>query len=838
MKLIYEREGERIAYPVAEGEMFIGRKDYCDLCFPDASVSKRHVRIVRDGSRIELYDAGSRNGTLVNGQTVDRCDLSHGDVIQVGKITLKVSRDGGGDDGVRVERPNPKRDDSFRDFDDFDDGKSGAPRGASGARRSRDEEESEEPRARPTTGASRSVEEPAAAASPKASGVAELQPEESGSVKLVCATFVITAGEGKGQTFELTEEKPVTIGTKEENTIAIHGEGISRYHAEVVCENGAWVLKDLGSRNGTFVAGRKVDLHELAPGDEVQIGTVTLRFEQREAAPVVSGGLKELIELAKKDPVAFLKSPAGMRSTVAVVAAILLAIILWPQGDGGPGGGEGGAGVSLGAYAHAAIEVLKKNQREAARGVHDALKNSPKAVQEKTLVRDLEELGRVWDQHSSPLVFDWKNAGTVIEKVQRDGAQDLDKDCLVWLAQMAKEVESEEPNYRLTVRGAADRHQAAQALASGDVKTGAEALKRSYDTYGQVPRASVLYESAQAQRQLARLQLFKTLQSAAERLAQTDPPPWPDAIALLNEALQFAETGDEKAPVRRRIDDYDANLKDEEAFATAVDIVQQRNLPKYPEAIAALGKVSKTSRVYLDAQTYLHWIEADMDVRNAKVAYDAGEWDKAKNLLLKALRVAELGPDAKASVTRRLDSWGKVLEAYNQAEDLYAKQDWKASKSAFAGVIKLEPNTKNHYFKRSQARIIDIEKADDEVIATKRKNAFDYLEHGRYRDAFDTFKEVALARKDPAGRQKFEAAVAKANRERRLYIEARNRWQTDEEATPEAIIDTLRLLRHFLPANDPDKKGAIELYEKVKKRLDELFRRHDMEKDDEDEKQK
>src|SRR5690349_22432655 len=90
LKLLYERDGEKIAFPIEEGETFIGRKDYCDICFPDGSVSKRHVKIVRAGHKVELFDAGSRNGTLVNGKVVDRVPLRDGDVIQLGKIVLTV----------------------------------------------------------------------------------------------------------------------------------------------------------------------------------------------------------------------------------------------------------------------------------------------------------------------------------------------------------------------------------------------------------------------------------------------------------------------------------------------------------------------------------------------------------------------------------------------------------------------------------------------------------------------------------------------------------------------------------------------------------------------------
>lgn len=44
-------------------------------------------------------------------------------------------------------------------------------------------------------------------------------------------------------------------------------------HAEIRREGAVWVLRDAGSRNGTLVAGRPVQRHELAQGDEIEFGT-------------------------------------------------------------------------------------------------------------------------------------------------------------------------------------------------------------------------------------------------------------------------------------------------------------------------------------------------------------------------------------------------------------------------------------------------------------------------------------------------------------------------------------------------------------------------------------
>ena len=55
---------------------------------------------------------------------------------------------------------------------------------------------------------------------------------------------------------------------------------VSRQHAELSRSGPVVRLKDLGSTNGTYVNGSKVeDEVELRPGDKVQFGAVRFRFE-------------------------------------------------------------------------------------------------------------------------------------------------------------------------------------------------------------------------------------------------------------------------------------------------------------------------------------------------------------------------------------------------------------------------------------------------------------------------------------------------------------------------------------------------------------------------------
>ncbi|MEU9860171.1 FHA domain-containing protein [Streptomyces sp. NPDC047971] len=80
---------------------------------------------------------------------------------------------------------------------------------------------------------------------------------------------------------------PVTLGRNTDNTVVITGGNVSRFHAEVRRERHGFVLYDSGSSNGTRVNGVRVTSHELQPGDLVEIGTETFRFEAADAMETI-----------------------------------------------------------------------------------------------------------------------------------------------------------------------------------------------------------------------------------------------------------------------------------------------------------------------------------------------------------------------------------------------------------------------------------------------------------------------------------------------------------------------------------------------------------------------
>lgn len=72
-----------------------------------------------------------------------------------------------------------------------------------------------------------------------------------------------------------------TLGRDVNNTIVLDDPFASAEHAALTFRGRAWYVEDLGSTNGTYVNGSRVDgVEPLGFGDEIQIGQVRLRLER------------------------------------------------------------------------------------------------------------------------------------------------------------------------------------------------------------------------------------------------------------------------------------------------------------------------------------------------------------------------------------------------------------------------------------------------------------------------------------------------------------------------------------------------------------------------------
>src|SRR5262245_45710487 len=95
----------------------------------------------------------------------------------------------------------------------------------------------------------------------------------SGHAGLVGRFYLVARRDEHCRLIELTEGHEVTIGRSEDSTIAVDDTRVSRNHARIRRSEGALMLEDLGSRNGTKLNGRVLygEQRALCGGDVVDI---------------------------------------------------------------------------------------------------------------------------------------------------------------------------------------------------------------------------------------------------------------------------------------------------------------------------------------------------------------------------------------------------------------------------------------------------------------------------------------------------------------------------------------------------------------------------------------
>lgn len=76
------------------------------------------------------------------------------------------------------------------------------------------------------------------------------------------------------------ESVPSQVGRNADNGIVVDDRRVSRHHAEVTQVNGRWLVRDLGSTNGTAVNGRLVREAPLTDGDRVSFGGFEVIFQE------------------------------------------------------------------------------------------------------------------------------------------------------------------------------------------------------------------------------------------------------------------------------------------------------------------------------------------------------------------------------------------------------------------------------------------------------------------------------------------------------------------------------------------------------------------------------
>jgi len=109
-----------------------------------------------------------------------------------------------------------------------------------------------------------------------------LGPQDNASVDLQSlpqhfGTLMVRSGPQAGQRFVL-DASLTKLGRHPESEISLDDISVSRRHAEIERQSTEYVLRDVGSMNGTYVNQKRVDAVVLQQGDEILVGRFRLIF--------------------------------------------------------------------------------------------------------------------------------------------------------------------------------------------------------------------------------------------------------------------------------------------------------------------------------------------------------------------------------------------------------------------------------------------------------------------------------------------------------------------------------------------------------------------------------
>jgi pSer/pThr/pTyr-binding forkhead associated (FHA) protein len=214
-------------FTIADHPLWIGRKG-CHIELPDSELDIRHCSIAVRGTQLVIRDAESHMGTFMDGQRLTESVIGDGvHLLRVGSALISIEPTG--ETGTKVE-PIELNTNDFVNKDDA---------------------EIEAMRTRPI----QAFQEPK-------------------RTLLVCIDGPLV-----GQEFEIP---PTGLIVGREGHVRVPDEFLSRKHFEVFAEaDGTVRVRDLGSRNGTFLNTLPAHNTKVQGGDEIRAGVHRFRVEQR-----------------------------------------------------------------------------------------------------------------------------------------------------------------------------------------------------------------------------------------------------------------------------------------------------------------------------------------------------------------------------------------------------------------------------------------------------------------------------------------------------------------------------------------------------------------------------
>ena len=250
--ILLNADGPEQEYELSKASVTLGRAMTNDIILTDSRISRSHARLECSALGCELVDLGSSNGTRLNDFPIQRAELKPGDQIGLGNLLLRFEID------QPTEMFQVTRIDSEADL-------------------------------------SHTINHE----------VMSVALNDTQVPRLV----VFTAS----KTWDVPLDKidSLSIGRTDANAVMLEHPKVSRHHAQVNRKGNIFVLRDLGSTNGTWFRGQQVDEMILQEGDEFRIGEARLVFKSGFGEEALTLAEDVLGKMPPRRPVVFVPGFMG-----------------------------------------------------------------------------------------------------------------------------------------------------------------------------------------------------------------------------------------------------------------------------------------------------------------------------------------------------------------------------------------------------------------------------------------------------------------------------------------------------------------------------------------------
>jgi pSer/pThr/pTyr-binding forkhead associated (FHA) protein len=250
--ILIQQAGPEQEFELGKSKIVIGRAMTSDIILSDARVSRSHARLECGPDGCTLVDLGSSNGSRVNGIRVEQAKLNPGDRIALGNSQLRY------EESQPFEEPAMTMIENEVDLETRID-----------------------------------------------QDVLPMTIHETSQPRLVIFTG--------DKTWEvlLGEVDHLTIGRTDENDLPLTHPKVSRRHAEIRRKGDIFLIKDLGSTNGTWQKEQRIDELFLQDGDVLHIGAAQLVYKSGFQAQNLTYINEALHSTPKRKPVVFVPGFMG-----------------------------------------------------------------------------------------------------------------------------------------------------------------------------------------------------------------------------------------------------------------------------------------------------------------------------------------------------------------------------------------------------------------------------------------------------------------------------------------------------------------------------------------------